>query len=294
MVGAFIEKHRILKEILIFLVIAAGAALYAAGFQFFMFPNSIPTGGVGGIAMIINRLCGLPVGLLTFLMNVPLFIMARKYFGNRFFLGSLAGVAISSAFIDLFAMSGYVATRDMLLACICGGFVKGGGLGFILYMGGSTGGIDILAKIFQRKYPHYNIGTMLMWMDVCVIFAYALMFSLYESAMYALVAMFVVSKVVDLVIYGFNTSALCYIISENSENIVEEIFSGNIHRGVTLLDGQGAYSRKEKQIIMCVVKRSQITELRRIVRRVDERAFVIVTDAKNVFGNGFDNILEEN
>ena len=288
----YLDHHRIIKYIVRFLVIVVGGAVYDVGFQFFMFPNSIVSGGVSGIAMIINRLTNLPVGMLIIALNIPLFGVAWKHFGLDFLLGSLAGVALSSVFVDVFAITGYIATDDMLLACIIGGAIKGAGLGIIYYVGASTGGIDILAKIVRRKYPHMNFGSVILWLDVGIILAYAVIFNLYESAMYAIVAMFVVTKVVDVVLYGFNTAVVCYIISDNSDDIVEEIVSGNLHRGVTLLNGEGAYTHREKKVIMCVVKHAQITEIRRLVRRIDDHAFVIVTDAKNVFGKGFENIIE--
>lgn len=290
----YLEQHRLIKETIRYFVIALGSAVYALGFQYFMFPNAIVSGGISGIAMIINRLTQLPVGMLTIALNIPLFIAAWKQFGSGFLLGSVAGVMLSSVFIDFMAITGYAATDDMLLACIVGGAIKGAGLGIICYVGASTGGVDIVAKIVRRRYPHFNMGTLILWLDVGIIAAYAIIFRLYESAMYAVVAMFVVTKVIDLVLYGFNTSVLCYIISDSSSDIVEEIVSGNLHRGVTLLNGEGAYSHKEKHVIMCVVKHSQITEIRRLVRRIDEHAFVIVTDAKNVFGKGFESILENN
>lgn len=288
----YLDSHKVLKQIFRYVVITLGSAVYAIGFQFFMFPNSIVSGGISGVAMIINRLTQLPVGVLTIVLNVPLFIIAWKHFGLDFLLGSVAGVGLSSVFVDVLAMAGYVATDDMLLACIVGGAVKGAGLGIIYYYGASTGGIDIVAKIVRRRYPHMNFGTVILWLDVAIIAAYAVIFRLYESAMYAVVAMFVVTKVVDIVLYGFNTSVLCYVISDNSDKIVDEIISGNLHRGVTLLNGQGAYSHQDKKVIMCVVKHSQITEIRRLVRRIDDHAFVIVTDAKNVFGKGFESIAE--
>lgn len=288
----YLDKHRTVKYIFRFLVILIGGAVYAVGFQFFMFPNSIVSGGLSGIAMIINRLTNLPVGVLIMVMNIPLFIVAWKHFGLDYLLASLAGVALSSTFVDLFAVSGYVATEDMLLACIMGGAIKGAGLGIIYYVGASTGGIDIVAKIVRRKYPHMNFGSVILWLDVGIIVAYAAIFSLYESAMYAVVAMFVVTKVIDVVLYGFNTAVVCYIISDKSSEIVDEIVSGNLHRGVTLLNGEGAYTHHEKQVIMCVVKHAQITEIRRLVRRIDDHSFVIVTDAKNVFGKGFESIIE--
>jgi len=288
----YIDRHKTIKNILKYFVITLGAMVYAVGFQLILFPNSIVSGGISGIAMIINRLSGLPVGVMTIVLNIPLFVVAWKHFGGGFIISSVIAMFLSSVSIDLLSLIDYVVTDDMLLACIMGGILKGAGLGLIYYMGASSGGTDIVAKVVRKKYPHFNMGTLLLWLDVSVIVAYAVIFRLFESAMYAMVTIFVVTKVVDLVLYGFNTSVLCYIISDSSDKIVDEIISGDLHRGVTLLSGEGAYTHREKHVIMCVVKHAQITEIRRLVRRIDDHAFVIVTDAKNVFGKGFESIIE--
>lgn len=280
--------HRLLK----YLIIVVGGAIYGVGFQFFMYPNSIVSGGVVGISMIINHFTHFPVGVMTILMNIPLFIIAWRHFGLNFLLGSLAGMAVSSAFVDIFALTDIVLTTDPMLACIIGGAIKGAGLGIIYYVGATAGGVDIVAKLIRQRKPHINFGTILLIMDVGVIIIYALILGKYESAMYSVIAMFVVSKVIDLALYGTDTSSLCYIISENSEELIKGIITGPLRRGVTILEGEGAYSHRQKHIIMCVIKRTQIPELRRLVRGLDEHAFFIVTDAKNVFGNGFENISE--
>lgn len=281
-----------LRRIIQYFFVLVGSAVYAAGFEFFMFPNSIVSGGVTGIAMIINYFSNLPVGVLTILLNIPLFVFAWRSFGREFMLNSLIGMAVSSAFVDLFAVGGVVVTRDPMLASIIGGAIKGAGLGVIYYVGATTGGIDIVAKILRRRFPQINFGTIVLLLDVVIISAYALILGNYESAMYSVIAMFVVSRVIDLILYGIDNSSLCYIISEKSEQLSAEITSGRLHRGVTILEGKGAYSHQEKQVIMCVIKRTQIGELRRLVRSVDEHAFFVVSDAKNVFGNGFENISE--
>ena len=280
------------KLIVKYLTIILGAVIYAFAFQFFLYPNAIVSGGVTGIAMIINAFTGWPVGMMIIAMNIPLFIVSWRHFGLSFLIGSLAGMGLSSVLVDLLAISDFVATQDPMLAAIIGGVIKGAGLGLIYYVGASTAGIDILAKMFRQKYPQINFGTMILILDTVIIVAYAAALQRYESAMYSLIAMFVVSKVIDLVLYGTDNSSLCYIISENSENLIESIISGPLHRGVTILEGEGAYSHKPKHVIMCVIKRTQIGELRRLVKSVDEKAFFIVSDVKNVFGKGFESISE--
>ncbi len=275
-----------------YLFILIGSVIYAVGFQFFMYPNSVVSGGLTGISMIINYFTNFPVGIMIIIFNIPLFIVAWKRFGVKFMMSSLTAVVLSSLIVDIFAATGIVLTSDPMLAAIIGGAIKGAGLGVIYYMGATTGGADIVAKMIQQKYPYFNFGTILLLMDAVIIAAYAVILGRYDSAMYSIIAMYVVSKVIDLALYGIDNSSLCYIISENSEELIKGIINGPIRRGVTILEGEGAYSRRHKQIIMCVIKRTQISQMRHLVRTLDERAFFIVTDAKNVFGKGFENIAE--
>ncbi len=287
-------QSKVLRLVKKYLLIVLGCAVYGLGFQFFCYPNQIISGGVMGIAMIINALTGLPVGVLTIVMNVPLFLIAWKHFGLDFLVGSLVGMLLMSVFVDLLAMTGYTATNDPMLGAVIGGVLKGAGMGLVFCTGATTGGMDIVIKFLRQKYNHLNFGTLMLIIDVSVIVLYALILSAhnYEAAMYSLIAMFVSTKVIDLLLYGLDNSCICYIISENSEALIREITSGHMHRGVTVLEGEGAYSHRKKHVILCVVKRNQIPELRRLVRGIDAQAFVIMSDAKNVFGNGFGNIAE--
>ena len=280
------------KRAVKYLLIVLGSAVLAVGFQFFSYPNGIASGGITGIAMIVNAFTRWPVGLMIIVMNVPLFAVSWRFFGLEFLIGSIVGTAVSSAFMDLLAMTGIVMTDDPMLASIIGGVIKGAGLGMIYYAGGTTGGIDIVVKMLRQRFSQLNFGTMLLALDAVIVVAYALILKKYQSAMYSVISMFVVSKVVDLFLYGIDNSALCYIISEQSDSLAEAILSGSVHRGVTILEGEGAYSHNTKHVILCVVKRTQLPELRRLVRSLDENAFFVVTDAKNVFGKGFESISE--
>lgn len=274
-----------------YVLIIIGSALFAAGFQFFLYPNSIIVGGVSGIAMIINYLTDLPVGVMNIVLNIPLFIIAWRQFGTKFVIGSFVGMMLSSVFVDLFALVSYSPTDDMLLACIIGGAIKGLGMGIIYYAGATTGGTDIIAKFVRLKYPYINFGTLILITDAIIILAFAIIFHKVEGAMYAVIAMFVVSRVIDLVLYGVDNSNVCYIISEKSEQLVNDI-TDSLHRGVTILEGEGAYSHQNKQVLLCVVKRTQVSDIRKIIKSVDENAFFIITDAKNVFGKGFGDISD--
>ncbi len=274
------------------LVIVLGSFIFGFSFQAFLLPNNIVSGGVTGIAMILNTFTRWPIGLMVIAMNIPLFLVAWRHFGLDYLLGSLLGMALSSAFVDLFALTGIVLTNDPMLASIIGGVIKGLALGMIYYYGAGTGGIDIVAKLLRQRFSQLNFGTVVLILDVVIILGYALIIGNYDSAMYSAITMFVVTKVVDLVLYGLDNSCVCHIISEKSEELTRELTSGHMHRGVTILEGEGAYSHKVKHVILCVIKRNQIPEMRRTIRELDENAFVILTPTKNVFGRGFENISE--
>ena len=162
----------------------------------------------------------------------------------------------------------------------------------VYYVGATTGGIDIIIKFLRKRYSYINFGTLMLMMDAVIITAYALILGRYESAMYSLVAMYATTKMIDLALYGIDNACLCYIISERNNEVMQEIVNGSLHRGVTILEGRGAYSGTRREVLMCVVKRPQMGELKRVVKSIDERAFFIVTNANNVFGNGFENISE--
>ena len=286
------EGNRVAFYLIKYALIVLGCVIYAVGFQFFCYPNAITTGGVVGMAMIINQLTKLPVGVMTIAMNVPLFLIAWRHFGLDFLIGSLVGMGLSSLMVDFCATFGIVATDDPMLAALIGGVIKGIGMGMVYYVGATTGGIDIVIKLLKKKYSYINFGTLMLMMDAVIITAYALILGRYESAMYSLVAMYATTKMIDLALYGIDNACLCYIISDQSEAVTQEIVNGTLHRGVTILEGRGAYSGNHRDVLMCVVKRPQIGELKRAIKSIDERAFFIVTNAKNVFGNGFENISE--
>ncbi len=274
-----------------YIVITLGCALYAAGFRFFLYPNDIIVGGVTGIAMIINYWTNWPVGVMIIAMNVPLFAIAWRRFGTAYLIASLAGMLMSSAMLDLFALLDLRATDNLLLACIYGGVIEGLGLGLIYNAAASTGGIDIMAKFIRARLPYVNFGTIMLMLDLVIIGAFALIFGKYEGAMYAIISMFIVSRAVDMVMYGVGVSKVCYIISDRSREISGAI-TGELDRGVTLLKGEGAYTGDEKNVILCVIKRPQIADVRRIIKTIDPKSFFIVTDAHDVFGDGFGDIYE--
>lgn len=274
-------------------LILAGALCYAVGYRFFFYPNGIVPGGVTGISTIVNYLTGWPVGVVSMVINLPLFAFAWRHFGVRFMLMSLGATILIYVFVDTFAVLDIVFTDNIFLAATIGAFLNGTGLGLAYRSGATTGGVDIVAKVLRRKYQDINFGTIIMMLNVVIIGAYGLIFGNWEAVMYTVIAQFVVSKAIDTVLYGLNTSKVCYLISEGKSEEIERAITTTMNRGVTLLHGAGGYTGADREVIMCVIKKRQITDLRKIIKAVDPKAFFIVTDARDVFGNGFGNINDD-
>jgi len=266
--------------------VLAGSVVFALGLQLFLVPNEIVPGGITGIAMVINYLTGLPVGTLIMLINVPIFLAAWKALGRLFALKSLLGTAVSSAAVDLIAMTDIIATHDHLLAAVYGGVLMGAGLGVIFACGASTGGSDILAKLLEKKYAHVNLGQLMLVVDVFVVLLGVVVFRSYDIAMYALITIFISSKVIDLILYGFDYAKVVYIVSDFPDALRESLLR-QLDTGLTILHGRGGYSGQDREILMCVLRRQQFVALKKTVRETDPEAFVVISEAREVLGFGF-------
>jgi len=283
------DKNNVMKTAINIFKIFIGSFIFAVGIQWFYHPAALVSGGVTGIAMIINYMTGAPVGIMLLILNIPLFILALRRYGWRFLAGSLLGTLCSSVAIDLMSLVDVNITTEPLLAAVYGGILDGLGLGIVYSSGATTGGTDVVAKLIREKFPYVNFGTLILALDAVIISAYAIIFQNYENAMYTVIAVYIATRVIDLVLYGTSQSKLCHIISEYSDDI-KTVIVEKLNRGVTVLQGKGAYSGQDKQVLLCVVKRQQIVEIKKIVKNIDHRAFVIVTDTRDVFGEGFGNI----
>ena len=230
--------------------------------------------------------------MATILFNIPLFVWAWKRLGRRFVLLTGLCMAVSSVSIDLIEPIARPLTDDPMLAAVYGGLFKGLGYGIVYTTGATSGGVDIPSRILRRRYPHINFSTFSLSFNAAVIVAFAVIFRRFDSCMYTLICMYISSKVVSLILYGPINSRLCYIISERSEDLRHAI-TEQLGRGATMIHGHGAWSGREEQIIMCVVKPPQIGRLRSLVREIDEHAFLVVSDARSVYGQGFENILQD-
>lgn len=279
-------KKRIWKEILWAGTTAIGSALFALGFAMFLIPNDINTGGISGLAMILRELLGFgSIGTLTLLMNIPLFLIGGLKIGKRFFAGSLIGMVLSSVLMDLFALIPF-ATPEPLIGGLYGGVLCGAGLGLVFMAGASTGGSDILVRLLKKKYRNLPIGSISMMFDAMVVLLTGLVFRDISKALYSGVVVFVCGQVIDAVVYRFDYSRVALIISKEHEKIAKAI-SDQLDRGATYLHGAGSYTHQNVEVVLAVVRKGQLAELKELVMDIDENAFVIVQEAHQVLGDGF-------
>ena len=263
-----------------------GSALFALGFSFFLEPNDINTGGISGLAQVVVHLTGLgSVGIVSVILNLPLFIIGGIRIGKRFCAGSLLGMLVSSLMIDVFSMIS-IAPQETLVCGIYGGLLCGLGLGVVFASGTSTGGSDILVRMLKLRYRNVPIGTISMFFDGCVVILTGLVFRDISKALYSGIVVFVTGQVMDVVIYRFDYSKVALIITSQPEQIAKDICD-KLGRGATFLNGQGYYSRQDKKVVLTVVKKRQLAELKELVMEWDQAAFVIVQEAHQVLGDGF-------
>ncbi len=263
-----------------------GCALFALGFDLFLIPNAINSGGITGLSMVFVNLTGIgSIGLLTALINLPLFVLAGLKIGKRFFFGSLLGMIFSSVFIDLFALIPAPATEP-LMGALYGGALCGLGLGLVFSTGGSTGGSDIIVRLFKRKWPNTPIGTIAICFDFLVAILTGIVFRDITRTLYSGVAIFLAGQVVDAVVYRFDYSRVALIISKEY-NAIAAAIAQELDRGATFLHGEGSFTHKETKVIITAVKRQQLAELKRLVVEIDPDAFIIVQEAHQVLGDGF-------
>lgn len=268
-------------------LITVACVIYALAFNWCYAPNQIAYGGFTGVAQVIHAFWSLPsIGTLVFCMNLPLFLLGWRLLGGGILVSSLYAMTLSSGFIDLLGALYTFQPMEPLLACIYGGVLLGLGLGLILLAGATTGGTDLLARLLKLPFPWLPMGKLLMALDLVVICTSAVAFKDLNSALYGLVALYITSLVMDTVLYGLDNAKVAFIISEQAEEITTAL-SRDLDRGVTILHGEGSYSRQPKQVLMCAFKQRQIVAMKQIVKELDPDAFLVVCAAHEVLGEGF-------
>ena len=263
-----------------------GSTLFALGFALFLAPNSINTGGISGLAMVLVEVLGFgSVGSLSILVNLPLFVLGGLKIGRRFFAGSLLGMLLSSVLIDAFSGLSF-ATPEPLLGVLYGGVICGLGLGVVFVSGTSTGGSDILVRLLKLRYRNVPIGQISMIFDGLVVILTGIAFQDVSKALYSGVTVFLCGKMVDAVVYKFDYSKVALIISPAYEAIAGEI-GKKLDRGATFLHAEGSYSGNSTKVVLVAVKKQQLAELTELVSELDPNAFIIVQEAHQVLGDGF-------
>lgn len=277
------EPHPILSSVLEYIYIIIGAAIIAIGFNVFLLPNEVASGGVSGISTILKGVFGWNPGIVQYAFNIPLFITGVIFLGKQFGARSLVGTLTLPLFVLLTA-AWEPATLNPLLGAIFGGISVGVGLGIVFRGRASTGGTDLAAQIIA-KYSGLTLGTSVMLIDGLIVLSAALVFDV-EKGLYALIGLFVTTKTIDIIQLGFSQSKMVYIITNKQEEIRDAIYT-EVNRGVTKLSAVGGYTEQERPILLVVVYQTEFTKLKQVIKTVDPSAFVIVTDSYEVLGEGF-------
>ncbi len=281
-----LEKKKSAKKIVLnYVLITLSCFVYAVAISLFLDPNNLAPGGITGIAIILNRVFAINTGLLIFIINIPILLLGMWRFGFRFIISTVYCTLLISFFTGTLSNVGAV-TEDPLLASLAGAVLMAVGLGGIFKAGTTSGGTDIIIKILRQRFPHLKTGFLFLLTDVMIVTASAFVFRNIDRALYAGITVFITSYVLDLVLYGRDEAKLIFIISDESEKITRRLLD-DLDIGVTFIEGQGAYSRKDKRVIMCVMRKQIAPLAEEIVKNEDSRAFMIVASATEIFGEGY-------
>lgn len=280
------KREIIWRELKFVGTILLGCTVFSLGFDLFLDPNNINVGGITGIAMILRELLGFgSIGAYFAAINIPLFLLGYKELGRRFFIGSMLGMLFSTVLLDLLTIIP-PPEIDLMLAALYGGGLTGLGLGLVFLAGASTGGSDIMAKLLRKRFRRLKLSRLMLILDIITVTLTGVVFHDITRTLYSALPLYVSALVMDSVIYGLDYSSMALIISDKYSEIVAEI-ARKLERGTTLLDAHGGYHGDSRQVVMCAIRRRQITELKDLVSRIDPNAFMILQDAHQVLGEGF-------
>lgn len=283
-------KHRkmyvILKKYIIeTIMIIIGALFIAIGTAFFLLPNQLSSGGFSGITTIIYYLIGFPMGTTMIIINLPLFIIALLKIGKKFFFKALVGTAVLSIFLNAFEGVSAI-THDRLLASIYGGILIGIGTAIILRANASTGGSELLGNIIASFKPMARTGKLIILIDTIVVILNVLFFREIEVGLYSAIAIYLSGQMIDIIFEGTNFTKMIFIVSSKYEEIAKNIGT-KIGRGSTGIYAQGMYHETDKMILWCVASRREIIRIKQIAKKLDEKAFIVISNAREVLGQGF-------
>lgn len=281
-------KKRAFRLVKKYIIISLMSLLYGAGVSLFLAPNQLVPGGLTGVSMMIHHFVALPIGTIFAIINIPIMIAALIKFGWKFIVSTIYAVFAVSFFTNYFEAMKPV-TKDPLLAVLVGDMIIAFSIGMIFKQGSTSGGADIIVKFLRIKYPDIKTGSLFMAFDFIVIGLSGIIFQNVDSALYAMIGLVIMQTVMDYVLYGQDEANLVYIVTERSKEL-SEILVNQLELGVTYLKGKGAYSNQDKKVIMCVVKKNVYPKLENAVKDIDDQAFLIVTHANEIYGEGYKNI----
>lgn len=287
------DKNKFLEFLYHIVLDLVGGFLFATGVRVFIVPNQVAQGGATGLAILLNYLTGLPIGMLGFVFNIPLLLIGYKVLGKKFVFKTVRTAFILSVVMDSFTIFNVPTYHGMqLLAAIFGGVLVGTGLGTAFLHGSTTGGMDIVARLVQIKFQHFPIGRVLLMMDFMVLTLSVFVFKNIESGLVGVVGIYASSKVVDMIVYGVDRGKLIQVFSPSATEMSRRIIS-DVHRGATLVKTIGAFTGEERVMLMCAAKCSQYPAIKKIIKELDPHAFIIVSDANEVLGQGFRSIEQQ-
>ncbi len=282
---------KILRQVWNYVIITVFSFTYAVGISMFLDPNNLAPGGVSGISIMLSRVTPLNTGTWILLINIPIMVLGLWKFGLKFMVSTTYCIVVSSGFTNLLAGQ-RALTGDKLLAAAAGGALVALSIGMIFKAGATTGGVDIIVRVLRLKYQHMKTGALFLMFDAAVVTLSGIMFRNLETALYAAVAVIVSATVLDIVLYGRDGAKMIYIISDRPDAIAGRLLQ-EVGIGVTYVNGQGAFSGREKRVIMCVVRKPLSPRAQQVVREEDPEAFMIVTNATEIFGEGYKSFFGE-
>ena len=278
------KKFDFIKELF---GLTIGSLIMSIGINMFLAPHTIAPGGLSGASVILNKITGIPVSTVMLLIGVPLVFICIKILGLKNSIRTLLGTVIFSVMIKLTSpLAQVVATEDLLLSSISGGILVGAGIGIVFLCDGSTGGTDLIALILNKKFPNIKTTQFMMCLDSTVVISSGLVSGNIEILLYSTIALYVLVKVVDVVTEGFNFSKSLIIISNKPDELVDFI-TKDFSRGLTILNGRGGYTNDQKEVLLVVVAKRQELALKKAIKELDPNAFIIISDAYEVLGEGF-------
>ena len=273
------------EELLNYALIVLGSLVYALGQLYFIKPLHIPMGGVSGLALVANYLWSMPIGVVTIVLNIPLFFLGWRTMGRDFFIKTVCGTVVSSVFVDALANVIPAFEGDMFIAALYGGIVMGAGYGLIFRAGGTSGGVDIIAKWINRQ-KDIPIGTTNLIANAVVIVGSALIYGNLDSALYAMITSYLTSMVIDKMVYGMDAQKSAMIITSKPKEVAGAVME-ELHRGCTGMNATGMYTGDQRTVLICAVRRHETGTLKKLLLEKDANAFMMISNISEVFGHNF-------